>query len=79
MAAIAVSVVVTVSVAVNYKRPRFPSNIDRFSCSSYGVGRLVPGVKRPAPLHERVFFFMAYMNLVIVFLIVLILALWRWW
>ena len=43
------------------------------------VGRLVAGVKRPAPLHERVFFFMAYMNLVIVFLIVLILALWRWW
>ena len=43
------------------------------------VGRLVPGVVRPAPLHERVFFFMAYMNLIIVFLIVLILALWRWW
>ncbi|TWJ18686.1 CopD family protein [Geobacter argillaceus] len=43
------------------------------------VGRLVTGVARPAPLHERVFFFMAYMNLVIVFLIVLILALWRWW
>jgi len=43
------------------------------------VGRLVAGVKRTAPLHERVFFFMAYMNLVIVFLIILILALWRWW
>ncbi len=43
------------------------------------VGRLVPGASRPAPLHERVFFFMAYMNLAIVFLIVLILALWRWW
>jgi predicted heme/steroid binding protein len=43
------------------------------------VGRLTAGVKRPALLHERVFFFMAYMNLVIVFLIVLILALWRWW
>lgn len=41
------------------------------------VGRLVPG-KRPATLHERVFFYMAYMNLGIVFLIVLILALWRW-
>lgn len=34
---------------------------------------------RRAPLHERVFFFMAYMNLSVVFLIVLILALWRWW
>lgn len=43
------------------------------------VGRLVAGAARPAPLHERVFFFMAYMNLVIVFLIVLVLALWRWW
>jgi hypothetical protein len=43
------------------------------------VGRLVAGVTRTAPLHERVFYFMAYMNLVIVFLIVLILALWRWW
>jgi predicted heme/steroid binding protein len=43
------------------------------------VGRLVSGLRRPAPLHERVFFFMAYMNLTIVFLIVLILALWRWW
>jgi predicted heme/steroid binding protein/uncharacterized membrane protein len=43
------------------------------------VGQLVAGVKRPAPLHERVFYFMAYMNLINVFLIVLILALWRWW
>ncbi len=43
------------------------------------VGRLTTEVARPAPLHERVFFFMAYMNLIIVFLIVLILALWRWW
>lgn len=43
------------------------------------VGRLTAGIARPAPLHERVFYFMAYMNLFIVFLIVLILALWRWW
>lgn len=33
---------------------------------------------RQTPLYERVFFFMAYMNLAIVFIIVLILALWRW-
>jgi predicted heme/steroid binding protein/uncharacterized membrane protein len=44
-----------------------------------GVGALVADAQRRAPLHERVFFFMAYMNLSIVFLIVLILALWRWW
>jgi predicted heme/steroid binding protein len=43
------------------------------------VGHLVLGGPRTAPLRERVFFFMAYMNLVIVFLVVLILALWRWW
>jgi predicted heme/steroid binding protein len=44
-----------------------------------GVGTLVADAARRAPLHERVFFFMAYMNLSIVFLVVLILALWRWW
>ena len=43
-----------------------------------GVGVLVADAARRAPLHERVFFFMAYLNLTIVFLIVLILALWRW-
>ena len=42
------------------------------------VGALVVDAARKAPLHERVFFFMAYMNLTMVFLIVLILALWRW-
>lgn len=42
------------------------------------VGSLVPAGPRKAPLHERVFFFMAYMNLSMVFVIVLILALWRW-
>ena len=28
--------------------------------------------------HKKVFYFMAYMNLVFVFVITLILALWRW-
>jgi predicted heme/steroid binding protein len=42
------------------------------------VGQLVAQADRKAPLHERVFFFMAYMNLTMVFVIVLILALWRW-
>lgn len=42
------------------------------------VGKLVAEAARQAPLHERVFFFMAYMNLTIVFLVVLIVALWRW-
>jgi predicted heme/steroid binding protein len=44
------------------------------------VGRLLSsGEKRGRPLPEKVFFFMAYMNLTMVFLIVLIVALWRWW
>jgi predicted heme/steroid binding protein/uncharacterized membrane protein len=42
------------------------------------VGVLIAEAAKRAPLHERVFFFMAYMNLSIVFLVVLILALWRW-
>ena len=43
------------------------------------TGQLVTAGPRTAPLHERVFFFMAHMNLTIVFMIVLILSLWRWW
>jgi len=42
------------------------------------VGELIATNTRKGPLHERVFFFMAYMNLSIVFLITLIVALWRW-
>lgn len=43
------------------------------------VGNLGASGTRKAPLHERVFFFMAHMNLTIVFIIILILSLWRWW
>lgn len=42
------------------------------------IGELVSYDARKASLHERVFFFMAYMNLTIVLLIILILSLWRW-
>ncbi|HJV64799.1 MAG TPA: cytochrome b5 domain-containing protein [Geomonas sp.] len=42
------------------------------------VGELVLSRQHAKPLHERVFYFMAYMNLGIVFVIVLILAFWRW-
>jgi predicted heme/steroid binding protein/uncharacterized membrane protein len=42
------------------------------------VGSLLTHANHRSPLHERVFFFMAYLNLSIVFLIVLILSLWRW-
>jgi predicted heme/steroid binding protein len=33
----------------------------------------------PGELHKKVFYFMAYMNLGFVFIIALILALWRWY
>ncbi len=43
------------------------------------VGRLIEaGQKIPRPLPERIFYFFAYMNLVLVFLIVFVIALWRW-
>lgn len=42
------------------------------------VGELIASGASKAPLHERVFFFMAHMNLTIVFIIILILSLWRW-
>lgn len=42
------------------------------------IGALIASCPGKAPLHERVFFFMAHMNLAIVFIIILILSLWRW-
>ncbi|RME68231.1 MAG: hypothetical protein D6778_02160 [Nitrospirae bacterium] len=44
------------------------------------VGRLVTKHEGPErPLHERVFYFFAYMNLVLAFLIIFVISLWRWW
>jgi predicted heme/steroid binding protein/uncharacterized membrane protein len=44
------------------------------------VAELVPlEPKVEKPPHEKVFYFMAYMNLIFVFLITFIIALWRWW
>jgi len=37
------------------------------------------GKKVERPTHEKVFYFMAYMNLIFVFLITFTIALWRWW
>jgi predicted heme/steroid binding protein len=36
-------------------------------------------VKTARPFHERLFYFFAYMNLAFTFLIVFVIALWRWW
>jgi predicted heme/steroid binding protein len=44
------------------------------------VGELVSlKTKLEKPAREKAFYFMAYMNLVFVFLITFIIALWRWW
>ncbi len=44
------------------------------------VGNLVDeGEKTILPFHERLFYFFAYMNLVLVFVITFVIALWRWW
>jgi hypothetical protein len=43
------------------------------------VGELLPmGAKVEKPTFEKVFYFMAYMNLAFVFLITFVIALWRW-
>lgn len=54
-----------------------PHGMDKVSAMRE-VGLLTAvGLKKKA-LHERVFYFMAYMNLTIVLVIILILTLWRW-
>jgi len=40
---------------------------------------LLMGTKVEKPTFEKVFYFMAYMNLIFVFLITFVIALWRWW
>jgi hypothetical protein len=44
------------------------------------VGALTISSDKPKqPWHVRLFFFFAYMNLVLVFVITFVVALWRWW
>ena len=44
------------------------------------VGTLSLTAEKPKqPWHVRLFYFFAYMNLVLVFVIIFIIALWRWW
>jgi predicted heme/steroid binding protein/uncharacterized membrane protein len=44
------------------------------------VGVLQMTAEKPArPFHERLFYFFAYMNLALVYIITFIIALWRWW
>ena len=44
------------------------------------VGMLVTTDRKPErPFHERLFYFFAYMNLILVFVIIFVISLWRWW
>jgi predicted heme/steroid binding protein len=44
------------------------------------VGKLAAsGGSAEKPFHMKVFYFFAYMNLVLVFVITFVIALWRWW
>ena len=40
---------------------------------------LMSGEKLKQPFHMKLFYFFAYMNLVLVFVITFVIALWRWW
>jgi predicted heme/steroid binding protein/uncharacterized membrane protein len=44
------------------------------------VGMCVATDRKPEkPLYEKVFYFFAYMNLILVFVIIFVISLWRWW
>ncbi len=44
------------------------------------VGMLVTDERKPTkPFYEKLFYFFAYMNLALVFIIVFVISLWRWW
>lgn len=44
------------------------------------VGMLVTADRvQSRPFHERLFYFFAYMNLALVFVILFVISLWRWW
>lgn len=43
------------------------------------IGKLLQESGKKTPLQIRVFYFMAYMNLFLIFSIVFIISLWRWW
>ncbi len=44
------------------------------------AGKLLAPAEKPVrPFHLKLFYFFAYMNLVLVFVITFVIALWRWW
>lgn len=44
------------------------------------AGKLLAAAEKPRrPFHMKLFYFFAYMNLILVFVITFVIALWRWW
>ncbi|MHB8880100.1 MAG: CopD family protein [Thermodesulfovibrionales bacterium] len=43
------------------------------------AGSLLPEKEMPKPPHLAIFYFFAYMNLVIILAVVFVISLWRWW
>jgi len=44
------------------------------------IGRLVQErINKELVHHEKIFYFIAHLNFIIVILMILILAIWRWW
>lgn len=43
------------------------------------VGKLLQEVEQKKPPHIIIFYFMAYMNLFLIFSVIFVISLWRWW
>lgn len=43
------------------------------------VGKLLQEIEQKKPPHIIIFYFMAYMNLFLIFAIIFVISLWRWW
>lgn len=43
------------------------------------VGKLIQEPAKKTPVQIRIFYFMAYMNLFLIFSIIFVISLWRWW
>ena len=56
-----------------------PSPVAGRGAGGEGSTSEVPGKIVPPNRPKIVFYFMAYMNLVIIFLVIAVIALWRWW
>ncbi|OGW17206.1 MAG: hypothetical protein A2X56_10315 [Nitrospirae bacterium GWC2_57_13] len=56
-----------------------PHGEDKVKAMTVVSKRLSTGEQPHRPFHVRLFYFFAYMNLTLVFVITFVIALWRWW